>query len=348
LGSPAEKVPFSWGDVWNLKLDTLPIAIADALKVLDLNDDGKVEVDELAETVLVFSDAKKQNKLLKRGLKAVTAFMLLMLIGNVFLVFAVMQITKDISAHKSTGRLTLPGTDILVRTGDSERTVNKSYGSPMVNNAGHIISTTRKAYTRSELSSFLPDQAYDELKVVRIAGDNGAHMNLALRGWSRNLQSTLDGERTIPVITLITLPGNILVRGTALYFEDFVGEVFVEAGFAVNASSTSGSRRKLLQVIPTSLIGGYNHLEWSERFTSPTQSPTASPTTSPTKAPTDYLRNARPRLRLSSGSPGFPLERALTTKTGTEDRDCNLCRVVLWVRQPASRVKRQSGGVFGR
>ena len=170
-------------------------------------------------------------------LLAATLFLLLSLVANIGLMLAIMEMTKSIVIRGDV-RLTLAGSGTsgtLVRVGDSERHLN---GSTMITPAGRLVGTTKPKHKPAVLHSNLPDEALDELRILNIDGENYTHLSLTISGWTRDPLKSTGSE---PVIHLITLPGYIRIEGTTLSFEDSsrVGEVFVEAGFAVDARGFS-------------------------------------------------------------------------------------------------------------
>ena len=72
--------------------------------------------------------------------------------------------------------------------------------------------------------------------MLKIEGENSAFLSLTVLGWIRiPPKAGIHGSRS--TIKIITHPGHILVDGSTLEFEDLVGEVFVEAGFALDGSA---------------------------------------------------------------------------------------------------------------
>jgi len=237
-------------DQWDLKLDSLPRPIAKAIELLDWNGDGNINVDELTDAVLVFNESKKQNMMLRKLLILASIFLLTTLAANFGLVFAVVYLTKETSTQGN-GVMTVAGSDTLVRVGSAEMFLN---GTAMTTDSGKSISTSQAPLREAPLTSILPNEALDELKVVKVKGDNGAFLSLVVLGWVRIPAATSDAT---PAIKVVTQPGHILIDGSTLAFEDLVGKVFAEAGFAVDSSSST-----LLTLYE--LIGLYNSDEWTE------------------------------------------------------------------------------------
>mmetsp|Transcript_17725 Transcript_17725/g.29790 ORF Transcript_17725/g.29790 Transcript_17725/m.29790 type:complete len:332 (+) Transcript_17725:274-1269(+) len=235
---------------WDLKLDSLPRPIAKAVELLDWNGDGNINVDELTDAVMVFNESKKQNRMLRKLLILASVFLVTTLAANFGLVFAVVYLTKETSTQGD-GVMTVAGTDTLVRVGSAEMRLN---GTAMTTNGGKSISTSQAPLKPMPLTSTLPNEALDELKMVKVKGDNKAFLSLTVLGWVRIPAAT---PGAIPSIKIVTQPGHILIDGNSLSFEDLVGRVFADAGFSVDGSSTS-----LLTLYE--LTGLYNSDEWEE------------------------------------------------------------------------------------
>jgi len=136
------KNPYDGRTEWNLKLDSLPYKIGKALEPLDLDVDGRVNVEELSIAVALYDQSKKHSMLLKRLLLAAIFFLLLMLAGSVGILFTCITMAKE-TVVRGDGRMTLTGMDTLVRMGDSEMKPSGKYRSTIMTNTGKLVGTAQ-------------------------------------------------------------------------------------------------------------------------------------------------------------------------------------------------------------
>jgi hypothetical protein len=154
---------------WDLKVNSLPRPIAKAVELLDWNDDSNINVDELTrDAVTVFNESKKQNRMLMKLLILESGFLVTTLSANFGHVFAVVYLTKETSTQGN-DMMTVAGTGTLVRIGSAEVRLN---GTAMTTNGGKFISTSEAPLKPLPLTNTLPKEALNELKVVKVKGDN--------------------------------------------------------------------------------------------------------------------------------------------------------------------------------
>eukprot|EP00240_Pyramimonas_obovata_P000059 CAMPEP_0118924282 /NCGR_PEP_ID=MMETSP1169-20130426/2487_1 /TAXON_ID=36882 /ORGANISM="Pyramimonas obovata, Strain CCMP722" /LENGTH=1351 /DNA_ID=CAMNT_0006865379 /DNA_START=110 /DNA_END=4165 /DNA_ORIENTATION=+ len=240
----------------SLKLKQLPQSIALVLGELDADGDGTIDLLELQGAVNAFKANKKNVKMLRKMLLGAILMMLIGTAAMVGLVYTVIVLTKEThTGADGIMRVAFCSDDTLVRVGNAEQTFA---GSTMVTNDGRTVGTRQAPLQPVGLSSTLPNAAFDELKVLKIEGENSAFLSLTVLGWIRiPPKAGIHGSRS--TIKIITHPGHILVDGSTLEFEDLVGEVFVEAGFALDSSA-----RRLLGLYE--LIGLFNSIEWGDEL----------------------------------------------------------------------------------
>eukprot|EP00976_Prorocentrum_cordatum_P109842 1195086-Prorocentrum_minimum.AAC.1 len=122
---------------YSLKLNSLPNGVANALRDLDADNDGDIDVTELQQAVQAFQADKKRVKFLRKALAIATIMMIIGGAALFGLVYAVVVLTKETDTGDN-GVMYVAGTETLVRVGNAESTMQ---GSTMVTNDGRTIGT---------------------------------------------------------------------------------------------------------------------------------------------------------------------------------------------------------------
>lgn len=114
----------------------------------------------------------------------------------------------------------------------------------MVARASHNpIRTARSVYaSQKPLSSYLSEEAFQELKYIAVSTPSGGYMRLAVSGFVRFPSQS---QHSPPEIELLTPVGAVRLVGLALELSPNIADTFSELGFAVTASSNGRGRRLL-------------------------------------------------------------------------------------------------------
>ena len=209
----------------SIRLDAFPPQVQKMLRAFDQNDDGCVAPNELARAAELYKEQRRRSKQLRWLVWILVLLLGLMLASMTGITFAVVELTKEMQTSKD-GVTTVKGeADVLVKTG--------------------TVAMPRA------LSSRLPDGAFQSLSTFVVESPTGAHLELAVLGWFRVKPTDSIHDE---YVSIITLSGNIKLKGESMQFEPLVGRAFEDAGFEVRASG-----RKLNGVYE--IIGLFNSIE---------------------------------------------------------------------------------------
>lgn len=112
-----------------------------------------------------------------------------------------------------------------------------------------VIQTASFAQS-STVSSALPDEAFQQLRLMTVTSPSGSWVQLTVLGSARIQGAGQFGS----VIRLLTQAGDITIDGRTMSFSESTSTVFADAGFVV-----APNRRRLLDV-GTSLVGFFNYM----------------------------------------------------------------------------------------
>ncbi len=192
-----------------LVLDELPPDVADALRSLDRDGDGTINLAELRTGADEQVHAVRKHHFYRK-LFIILAGVWIAQLGAMFgIVFGTVNYAKESRV-----------TDAVMRTKDGLQTVQ-----------------TAAATLQVPLSSSMSDDAFLELKTLTLQSPSGATMHLTIFGFVR-MPGAYGG------VTLITHIGRVVLEGSEIsYFDDTQAALFEAAGFV-----TQSGTRRLLQV----------------------------------------------------------------------------------------------------
>ena len=208
-----------------LKLEDFPAEVRGELKVFDADGDGTIDKTEIVQAARTYARQRERAKQYRCG----AALMLLAL-----LVLSCVSFLSSLLAVTASHQTDVSDDGILYVRGSTNP----------VRVASAAIST--------ELSSHLPNEAFDELSYFT-ASTSRAHVRVDVLGYSR-----LPAQHCLPpIVELVTAVGKIYIEGSQLEFAGAdVDPFFARAGFTTMQSAMG--RRRLSQV---TLIGFFNTLE---------------------------------------------------------------------------------------
>ena len=193
-----------------LKLSELPPYVADALRSLDVDGDGTINVGELHVGAEKADRSLKKSQFFRKLFVVLFGLWLAQLASTFGVVFGTVNYAKE----------SIVNSDARMLTKDGRSTVQ-----------------TAAAMLAVPLTSQLSDDAFLELKTISLTSPTGAVMHLSVLGFLR-----MPG--TYGTVTVITHIGRIVLDGQSLsYIDDSQAALFQAAGFAVNTAT-----RRLLQV----------------------------------------------------------------------------------------------------
>lgn len=132
-----------------------------------------------------------------------------------------------------------------VQTGGVLVTMNGKDGT------SSVVQTAAFQSQPVKLHSALPDSAFDQLKVFSAnSSATGSHVSLHVLGFARVQGSGICGS----VVKILTAAGEINLDGPTMNFAAEIGDIFVEAGFVLDAS-----RRRLGDAQNVMLLGIFNY-----------------------------------------------------------------------------------------
>ena len=202
----------------------LPKELQPPLKAFDVDGDGTIRPMELARGAELYEASKSRVKQLTRLAVALFLLMGVMLAAITGLTFTVVELSKDTK---------MDGATMVVKSG--------TYGKNTIKTAA--------ASTPAPLSSCLPTSYFDELQKFHVKSGL-AEVSLQVLGFVRMPRGdSLYGT----VVMLVTHLGRVVIDGETLSYIDDIGNVFADAGFAVD-----GENRRLLDVLE--LVGLYNNV----------------------------------------------------------------------------------------
>lgn len=174
---------------------------------------------------------------------AVVCCLSLFVVGTFVINVFAMEYTKDAKPNND-GVMKVVGSDEVMKVGSADFHVEADSLTGEDGNSIRVAQDIQDA----QLTSTLPNSAFDELRVFKTVGANGATLSLNVIGWSRIPDLASPGGS---YIQLVTWNGIIKVQGYSISFTDTMGSLFVEAGFQLDASG-----RRLLGIYE--LIGMFN------------------------------------------------------------------------------------------
>mmetsp|Transcript_15708 Transcript_15708/g.18929 ORF Transcript_15708/g.18929 Transcript_15708/m.18929 type:complete len:813 (+) Transcript_15708:199-2637(+) len=174
---------------------------------------------------------------------AVVCCLSLFVVGTFIINVFAMEYTKDAKPNND-GVMKVVGSDEVMKVGSADFHVEADSLTGEDGNSIRVAQDIQDA----QLTSTLPNSAFDELRVFKTVGSNGATLSLNVIGWSRIPDLASPGGS---YVQLVTWNGIIKVQGYSISFTDTMGQLFVEAGFQLDASG-----RKLLGIYE--LVGMFN------------------------------------------------------------------------------------------
>ena len=192
----------------SVSISTLPDKVQPALKVFDQDGDGTVDPKELMRAAEMYQASKKSQKRMRKFIIGLVLFVIALIGINSAMTFMMVELGKETKAS--------PDGIMRVNTGDGTK--------------GSVVRTAANGEP-APLTSALPDSAFAELKQFEIKSENGAFLSLMVLGWYRIPDAAR--SKTGNVVKIITYAGFIILDGAEMTFEEVVGKVFSEAGFAV-------------------------------------------------------------------------------------------------------------------
>lgn len=198
----------------------LPESIREVMKTWDVDGTGTVSYTELAQAAKIWSDLKRDYRILKRVTVVLAVVVLVMLAGVFGLSFWAVQLAKDM--HTS-GDGTLKTTDgQVVQVASSEFIVGpdgtlkmrakSDEGGRLLSDGDEDAPSTLKtslSETKRRLSSTMATDTYKELKSVTLVDDEkGVSLGLPIQGFRRTQLRT---SKCGSVVRLETLHGELTI-----------------------------------------------------------------------------------------------------------------------------------------
>lgn len=210
----------------------------------------------LAPHCLVHAQAKTLTRL-SIGL---VVLLLLQLAGNFGLVWSIIVTNQQTSVTNDNPVMNVKGTNTPVQVASADFFVNSSSGSMMLRSPdaqfGALSNTSTQVLTTSafsaptQLSSALPDAAFDQMTHFVVTAPSGSRVRLLVMGTSRIQGTGIFGS----VVQILTYAGTITLDGRSITFAESIAPVFADAGFVV-----SPTRRHLLDAA-LDIVGFLNYV----------------------------------------------------------------------------------------
>lgn len=241
-----------------LNLDDLPPMVADALRGMDKDGDGTIDVSELHMGAQEAEKSLTKSRFFRKLFIILFGIWLAQLASTFGCGFSVL-------AERLRCSVLTPGPSVVfgVVNYTKESVVSKQSAQMLTKDSSAVVQTAA-AVMNVPLSSNLPDEAFLELKTIGLTSATGATMHLTVLGFLR-----MPGM--VGSVTVITHIGRIVLTGEDLsYFDDTQAALFQSAGFSV-----SGTSRRLLQV--RALFGIFNAVAAVSRAAGGTTAPASVP-----------------------------------------------------------------------
>ena len=247
-------------------LKTRQAALLDELRAADLNGDGHLELEEVAELLINEMHAKdeavlqaKRTRVMRKYVLLLALMVFVMLLGNFGLTFAVVTMAKDTKISASAELQTVSGEPVSVASTDTvtdEDGILRDRRHP-----GQHAVKVGEATEPHRLDSRLPDEVWSELKYLHFTSTTGGTLHLFVQAWARvPSDHSLHGS----VISVITAAGDLEFDGRIVTYADGMQDLFRRSGFE---AGSCGWHSRRLQVSSFSLIGLFNSVQnWGPDF----------------------------------------------------------------------------------
>lgn len=255
-------------------LDKLPPGLSSTLAAFDMDASGVVDGEELRDAAAAWKRSQQLGQILKIVVGVLLGLLVLLLGANMALTYAAVELSKETHVKEGSTKLTNNNGDV-VQTASSDLTVT-SQGAILARDApgsdssarrlaltdgeahspsGRLASAlgVRRQYQKRELSSTMPDKYFKELEWFELESDMGATVSLRI---SSIVRVPRNGAACGSVLVLVTSVGRVILDDVELTFDHEVGQLFSEAGFAVEESEASGTGTNVLESLAGATNGG--------------------------------------------------------------------------------------------
>lgn len=248
-------------------LETFPEPLRPALRELDTNDDGKVQPREILRAVVAYQDAKVKNTRLMMAVTLLVALVVVMLLGNFGLTYAVMELAKDIESNN--GALTDTSGNVLQTANADTKIVHLELNSSsttqtssaLIDRATNQLVTVKAEHDETGESRsfpFPPPPSFPSLTLPKdiqleynITRSELRRMKSLYFGGGENdidIQSTVTGwHKNQTWLTIKTVDGNILFPADTTDDVQMSGELALMIGGEEIAEGTTPESRRNLQ-----------------------------------------------------------------------------------------------------
>ncbi|CAG9460284.1 unnamed protein product [Pedinophyceae sp. YPF-701] len=225
-----------------IPLSILPAELRREAAELDVDGSNVLDNHEVAAAIRALVRERRGRKTAQKIAIAAVLLLTLTLSAIFGLVWAVVELTKDVGVdggvmvdRHSGAPLQTANTEMHASAGG--QLVDRSTGNPL-----RVATSSQEG----PLDSALPDEAFAELKTLKVTSPSGATLHVQVQGFAR-----IPRGDSASVIQLITPVGLVVVEGVQLTFETSVATVFESAGFPVTAA---GGRRRLQSAFVSGLF----------------------------------------------------------------------------------------------
>lgn len=207
------------------------------IKNYDVNRDGTFSISEVKAIVQDMDAAKKNARNMGR-LAGVVVLIVMLLCGALLgLMFAANEASKEEHTQPGGRKVDLDGSIVKVANDQMQvvpdgQMKTRTLTDPKLEEGPEQAQTMSVAQALSErtLSSSLPDEAFTELKTLRLDGPDGDEVFVSV-----NVLATAryknKASRCGTIVVIYTHLGEVTLDGEDIYFEERIQDSFTAAGF---------------------------------------------------------------------------------------------------------------------